>query len=127
MSETPQETLEKWLAGRGLGWSGTSPEVREAIRAVLAERDEWRDIAKAEGADEEHERALVAERDALRAEVERVKLLLGKAAQEIHCAGPVDHRIRVMRREHSELVIRLTTRAEKLSEQVVSLGGTPCA
>jgi hypothetical protein len=51
-----------------------------------------------------------AEVERLRAEVERVKLLLGKAAQEIHCAGPVDHRIRVMRREHSELVTQLTAR-----------------
>lgn len=45
---------------------------------------------------------------ALLADWERVKLLLGKAAQEIHCAGPVDHRIRVLRREHAALVERLT-------------------
>jgi len=50
---------------------------------------------------------------ALVAEVERVKMLLGKAAQEIHCAGPVDHRIRVLRREHADLVLRLADRAER--------------
>jgi len=71
------------------------------------------DAAHQEALDTEALGRLEDERYALRAEVERVKMLLGKAAQEIHCAGPVDHRIRVLRREHADLVLRLADRAER--------------
>ena len=48
MSETPQKTLEKWLAWdqgspEKLSWQPATPKVREAIRAVLTELDEVRE------------------------------------------------------------------------------------
>jgi hypothetical protein len=145
MSKTPQERVSRWLDvleeahGVTLGSTLADREVREAIRAVLAEnalhkrwhrkpthgacctcqkcgldydtcrcslddvadelqqaeaeRDEWRDIARAEGADEEHERALVSERDALRAEVERLR------EQFICTADPAANRIKALEAE----------------------------
>ena len=46
--------------------------------------------------------------NAIVAELERVKLALGDAAREINCAGPVDHRIRVLREELSDEIRRRT-------------------
>jgi hypothetical protein len=77
MSETPQETVTKWLREQERGIYPIRISVREAIRAVLAENASvsraagylsdlatwW--VAKAEQAE--------AERDALRAEVERLR------------------------------------------------------
>jgi hypothetical protein len=100
MSETPQERVEKWLDHPQ---RLVHPEVREAIRAVLAENASvsraagylsdlatwW--VAKAEQAEAEREEwrgkalALADERDALRAEVER--LTRDREAGEGHWIG----------------------------------------
>lgn len=101
--------LEAMAAGTISGAWREWPMMRPEAKALLAE------LA-----------ALREENARLTSEVERVKLLLGRAAQEINCAGPVDHRIRVMRREHSELVDRLTRERDearaKLARCVEKLG-----
>lgn len=43
----------------------------------------------------------------LRRETARLGEELSNAAREINCAGPVDHRIRVLKREHADCVRRL--------------------
>jgi multidrug resistance efflux pump len=50
-----------------------------------------------------------------------VALALGKAAQEIHCAGPVDHRIRVLRRQLSAAIETQEARAEAAETQLTRL------
>jgi hypothetical protein len=43
---------------------------------------------------------LTQERDAAIARAEKAEAALSEAASEINCAGPVAHRIRIMRQEH---------------------------
>ena len=72
MSETPQETVTRWL-DEGSAVLTTPPEVREAIRAVLAELDRRRSFMQAlseveppreEGAMSETPQDVCKERDA---------------------------------------------------------------
>lgn len=51
--------------------------------------------------------AVVKDVPGLTAEIRHLRRLLAEAASEIHCAGPVAHRIRVLKREHGERVERL--------------------
>jgi hypothetical protein len=79
MSETPKETLTRWLLHDGIGISmlGAPPEVREAIRAVLASEFYWREEARRFCQDsifhQEQRFKAEAERDELRVEVERLR------------------------------------------------------
>ena len=45
--------------------------------------------------------AAIAELIETRQQLRQVQLLLGKAASEINCAGPVDHRIRMLKQKHA--------------------------
>jgi len=51
---------------------------------------------------------------AARAEIARLSQSLADAANEIHCAGPVDHRIRVVRAEWSEALEKKEARVREL-------------
>ena len=94
MSETPQETLNRWLLNDGIGipMLGAPPEVRDAIRAVLTQLRQWKAVPSAMREsvfpeigdtpvavtasvvllDMRREKA-EAERDALRIEIERLR------------------------------------------------------
>ena len=86
--QTPRERVQEWLSGdhEGIAMYGATREVREAIRAVLADLAAWpgkwnatldreaRWIQKLTEAE--------AERDALRAEVEQLKCSVTDAVDE---------------------------------------------
>jgi hypothetical protein len=63
-------------------------------------------------------RTLFADYDALEAEKSRVTQDLCDAAREIHCAGTVAHRIRVLKKEHHEHILRLDKRARELNAKL---------
>lgn len=55
-----------------------------------------------------------AELEKMSAEVAEVRLALADAAREINVAGPVDHRIRILKQEHADAVARLSNFLIKL-------------
>lgn len=60
---------------------------------------------------------LLSEVERLNAELNKVRIALGKAAMEINVVGPVDHRIRVLRAEMSETNAELFAELERLTAE----------
>lgn len=48
---------------------------------------------------------------------------LSKAAMEINCAGPIDHRIRVLKREHAETLVASQAENKELTNSIESAWG----
>ena len=130
MSETPQSVLERYIRDGGII---TLPHIREAIRAVLAENVSLseelgevlfeRDAAVQRAEDccrmgEKTCAELVAERDALRAEVERQQKLI--YALETQCDPAGDQRNLILTRDENAMLRKrvevawITAREERL-------------
>lgn len=52
----------------------------------------------------------------------QAKEALAEAANEINCAGPVAHRIRVMKQEHQDHIERLKKKLEYCSKYHMKVG-----
>src|ERR1051325_3460605 len=75
-------------------------EIRRALAETKAMGGNiWAYEQAISNADAEHLLSLLAEKEA---EVRKLQQALADAAREIHCAGPVAHRIRVLKRQHGE-------------------------
>lgn len=82
-------------------WTSFEKDLAERLHAALAR---VADLERAVAA-MTLESLTGGERDA--SEIERLRMELAEAAREIHCAGSVAHRIRVMKREHADEIERL--------------------
>src|SRR4030095_2087671 len=79
---------------------------RAALKAVLAES-----------------RRLAGEVDGLERELKEARHLLGRAAMEINCAGPVHERIQTLRQNLSKDIFEYKPRAEAAEAEVARLEG----
>lgn len=58
------------------------------------------------------------------ADREQYQRQLHEAAREINCAGPLAHRIRILKKEHHERVVELRQQIAQLREQLRTNGGS---
>jgi hypothetical protein len=124
MSETPQETIHRWLLRDGIGIAmlGAPVDVREAIRAVLAENEKWQRAIQVQanavrviGAKERAEyvatQTLDSQREAnamLTARLEQAEAALAERDAKVEAFNLVKH----LREKLAELTERLRVAAQ---------------
>ena len=143
LSEAIVNGPRQFNEGHQTGRDQAEEAAREEIERLKAERDEAEavletlrcDLASAvEGglgvitadpikAIRERGVSLMAQLDVAEAERDEARRLLAEAAREINCAGPVAHRIRVLKRESIDLRDKIKSERDALAEENRKLRG----
>ena len=106
--------FERGLSGHYAEYLSTHIRTPEECPTCLRIKKQMEDqIAERAGEQQElfHLEGLLEKKEA---EIKRLGLALSEAAQEINCAGPVDHRIRILKKEYEDRIQQLKTALEGL-------------